>query len=136
MQLGKYLYGKLTSVTAITDLVGQNIYPVFLPQQATYPCIVYMVNSAPLDNNMKGEAAYHDRATVTFHIWADHAQGQQGYDDLDAIDVALRAALDRVTGTVSGITVESCKYLGSQDGRDEERTLFMREANYSFTTKN
>lgn len=137
MLLGKYIYGKLSALTAITDLVGLRIYPVFLPMPAEYPAVVYMVNSAPLDNNMKDRAAYHDRATVTFHIWADHAQGQQGYDDLDSIDTALRTALDNVAQqTVNGVTVETCKYLGSQDGRDEERTLFLREANYSFTTKN
>ena len=136
MQLGKYIYGKLSATTAITDLVGTRIFPVFLPQTADYPAIVYTVNNTPLDRSMKSEPADHDRATVTFHIWADHAQGQQGYDDLDAIDAALRTTLDFVEGTVSGVTVESCHYDGSRDGRDEERTLFMREATYTFTTKN
>lgn len=136
MLLGKYIYGKLSTTTAITDLVGTRIHPVFLVQSAVYPAIVYMVDNAPTDRSAKDRPADHDRATVTFHIWADHAQGQQGYDDLDAIDAALRDALDYVEGTVSGVTVEFCKYQGSRDGRDEERTLFLREATYVFTTKN
>lgn len=136
MLLGKYIYGKLSITSAITDLVGLRIYPVFLIQDAAYPAIVYTVNNEPLDSRMKDKGPYHDRATVTFHIWADHAQGQQGYDDLDAIDAALRTALDNVEGTVSGVTVEACRYEGSRDGRDEERTLFLREATYRFTTKN
>lgn len=136
MYLGKYIYGKLSTTTAITDLVGTRIYPVFLPDKVAYPAIVYTVANLPLDRGMKDQPANHDRAIVTFHIWADHAQGQQGYDDLDSIDAALREALDFVEGTVAGVIVEGCHYDGSRDGRDEERTLFLRETNYTFTTKN
>ncbi len=136
MNLGKYIYGKLSAASAITDLVGTRIYPIFLPMTASYPAIVYMVNNTPNDRGMKDRPADHDKAIVTFHIWVDHAQGQQGYDDLDAIDTALRTVLDYVEGTVNAVTVEGCHYDGSRDGRDEERTLFMREATYTFTTRN
>lgn len=136
MLLGRYIYGKLSTTTAVTDLVGERIFPVYVPQNETYPCITYMVDNAPLDSKMKDRLAYHDRATVTFHVWADHAQGQQGYDDLDDIDAAIRAALDFVAAAISGIIVETCKYENSRDGRDDDRLLILREITYTFTTKN
>lgn len=136
MNIGRYIYGKLSNTTAITDLVGTRIYPVFLPMGAEYPAIVYTASNNPLDRGMKTEPADHDKAAVSFFIWADHAQGQEAYDLIDDIDSALRTALDFVVGTESGVTVEDCKYLGSQDGRDEDRLLFMRKADYTFTTKN
>ena len=135
MNLGKYIFAMLSADATLTTLVGTRIYPVFLPQAAAYPAIVYTVVNAPLDRQ-KDATAFHDRAVVTFHIWADALQSQDAYNALDDIDSALRAALDFVEGTAGGVTAESCEYEGSRDGRDEERTLFLREAIYKFITLN
>lgn len=136
MRLGRYIFGKISTATAVTDLIGSRLHPVFLPQSAAYPAVVYMVSTVPMDRGMKDYPADHDRATVTFHVWADHLQGQQGYDDLDNIEAALRETLDFVEGTVSGVTVENSRFVSSTDGRDEDRTLILREIVYTMTTKN
>lgn len=136
MKIGRYIYGKLSGTTAITNLVGTRIYPVFLPMAAAYPAIVYMQTCTPKDNGMKVEKPDHDDHTVTLHIWADHAQGAEAYDVLDDIEAELRTALDRVEATVNAVQVESCIYTGSRDGRDEDRTLVMREVTFKFTTAN
>lgn len=136
MLIGRYIYGKLSNDTGVSALVEDRIYPVLLPMDEPYPSIVYTVTNEPLDNNAKQEKASYDRQIVTFHVWADQSQGQQAYDDIDDIDAAIREALDRVEDTVSGVTVEAAYYLGSQDGRDESRGLFLREIRYSITTRN
>lgn len=135
MNIGEYIYAKLTTTTAITDLVGTGIYPIYVPQNATYPAIVYMADNTP-HTNTKPQPADLDKTTVTFHIWADGAQGQDAYTKLNQIDAALRTALDYDEDTAGGITVVHCEYRGSRDGRNEEMTLFMREATYIFITKN
>lgn len=137
MRLGAYIYTKLSSDTALDALIEDRIYPVYLPQgDHNYPCIVYMVDNEP-HAITKHEPSTHDTAKVTFHIWADHRQGQQAYDDIDAIDQALRDLLDFVSkDTVASITVDSCRYLSSRDGRDENLTLFLREATYNFIVRN
>jgi len=135
MNIGQYIYAKLAATTAITDLVGTRIYPVFQPQNTAYPVIVYLAKNEP-HHLVKDQVSDLDTSVVTFHIWADAAQGQDAYASLDAIDSALRTALDFVEGTAGSITVESCHYDGSEDGRDEEMTLFLRSATYTFITRN
>ncbi len=135
MKIGQYIYAKLTAAAPVTALVGTRIYPVFMPQDAAYPAIVFLADNAP-HSNTKTQASDHDRATVTFHFWASAAQGENGYAALDNIDEAVRDALDYVEGTAGSVTVEVAHYDGSRDGRDEDMTLFLRSATYTFITKN
>jgi len=135
MNIGKYIYTLLSTTSAITDLVGTNIYPILLPQGAAYPAIVYMVNNAPNDIS-KCPDPTHDKATVSFHIWVDHAFGLDGYDTLEAIETALRTALNGVEGTQMGIKVVSCRYDGSQDGRDDVMTMFIKDVTFTLIVKN
>lgn len=137
MRLGTYIYAKLAADTALQALIGDRIYPVYLPQsEDNYPCIVYMVDNEP-HGLSKHEPSTHDTARVTFHIWADHRHGQQAYDVVDTIDQALRDLLDHVSKDTAGsITVDSCLYLSSRDGRDENMLLFLREATYQFIVRN
>lgn len=135
MNIGQYIYSKLSATTAVTDLVGTRIYPIYLPQNAAYPAIVFTAqNEPPFDS--KTQASDHDRETVTFHIWDDGAQGADAYAKLDAIDAAIRTALEYVEGTAGGVTVVSARRGPGTDGRNEEMTLFMRERVYTFITKN
>jgi alanine dehydrogenase len=135
MKVGQYIYAKLSATSAVTALVGTRIHPVYLPQNAAYPAVVYMVDNVP-HSLTKTQASDLDRSTVRFHIWAEAAQGQDAYAAVENIDAAIRTALDYVSGTAGSVTVESCHYDGSNDGRNEEMTLFLREATYTFITKN
>jgi Protein of unknown function (DUF3168) len=136
MNTGNYIYAKLTATAGVTALVSTRIYPVLMPDKLDYPAIVYSVSNRPLDANMKDRGPYHDQATVTFNFWADVKYGQDGYTSLDAIDAAVRAALDFVTATAGGVTCETCKYIGSEDIFSEDRLLIGRAANYQMTIKN
>jgi hypothetical protein len=107
-----------------------------MPQEAVFPAIIYSVSNKPLDNNSKDRAAAHDVATVVFNFWADIKYGQDAYTSLDAIDAAVRTALDFVSATAGGVTTETCKYLGSEDVFSEDRLLLGRQATYQLTTKN
>ena len=136
MKAGNYIYSKLTATAGVTALVSTRIYPVVMPQDAAFPAIVYSVSNKPLDSNAKDRAAAHDTAIVTFNYWADVKYGQDGYTALDSIDVAVRTAIDFVTGTAGSVTVEGCKFLGSEDMFSEDRLLIGRAATYQLITKN
>lgn len=134
-KIGRYIYGQLSADAGVSALVGTRIYPVFLPMNVVFPAICYMVAKNPKDNNMKFNSPDHDDYQVTLHIWADHAQGQEAYEANEDIEAAIHAALERVEGTAGGVTVESALWLSSQDGRDEDRTMLLREVTYKFTVK-
>lgn len=136
MNTGKYIYAKLAADAGVTALVANRIYPVYLPQNAVYPAIVYLVENEPVDRQ-KDLAAYLDRATVKFHIWASAAQGENGYAAVEDIDTAIRDTIDFVgADTAGGVSIADAEYLGSSDGRDDEMTLFMRTATYRIVTQN
>ena len=135
MRIGQYIYSVLSADAGVIAIVSTRIYPVYLPQDAAYPAIVFMAANVP-HQLVKNEDAHHDRATVTFHLWASAAQGENGYDTLDNLDAAVRTALDYVEGTAGSVTVQIAHYDGSVDIRNDEMTLFGREATYTFITKN
>lgn len=129
MKIGRYLYAKLSANAGVTALVGTRIYPVFVPQNAAYPCIVYMTENKPLDPS-KTSTGTHDVAKVTLHLWQEAREGQDAYDVLDSIDAAVRTALDGAEGTAGGVTAEVIQYQGSRDGRDEAMMSYLRETTY------
>lgn len=135
MNIGKYIVAVLAADAGVSAIVGTRIYPVFVPQGATFPCVLYMVKNEPLDQT-KGHPGYHDTALVTFHLWAEYNERQAAYSKLEDLDAAIRAALDNVEGTTAGVTVESCNYMGSIDGRDENNMMYLKTATYKFITKN
>ena len=135
MNAGKYIYAKLSATSAVTSLVGGRIYPVFIAQEAALPAIAYTVDNRPTDA-MKDKKADHDTSIVTFSFWADASQGQDAYQTIEDIDAAVRTALDFVTGTAGGVTVEACKYLSSVDGMDADSMTLSRTATYQFITRN
>lgn len=136
MKAGNYIFSKLSDTSAVTALVSTRIYPVIMPQEAVFPAIIYSVSNKPLDANMKDRGPYHDQATVVFNFWADIKYGQDAYTSLDAIDVAVRNAIDFVSDTAGGVTCETCKYIGGEDMFSEDRLLLGRAVTYQLTTKN
>jgi hypothetical protein len=131
MKIGRYLYARLTAHAPLAALVVTRIYPVFMPQNAEYPCIVYLTENVPHDRTKTSPGTY-DRAKVTLHIWQEAREGQNAYDVLDEIDAAVREALDYADTTTSGgVTAEISEYEGSRDGRDEAMITYLREATYN-----
>lgn len=125
MNIGKYIVAAIQADSALEALIGGRVFPVVLPQKEAYPAIVFTTVIAPADNS-KNQPATTDRVQVRFHIWA------RKYADCEAIDVALRAALDYVTDTAGDVTVTGAMYTGGSDAIDEKLEFFLRESNYDF----
>lgn len=134
MNVGKYIYAKLTATAGVTALVSTRVYPVILPQNATFPAIVYTVSTAPNDSQ-KTQAANHDKEVVTFRFWADAQYGADAYTSVMAIDSAVRAAIDFVSGTAGSVQVDHCHFDRSEDIISDERLLIGRESVYTFIVK-
>ncbi|NBW22086.1 MAG: hypothetical protein EBR82_80460, partial [Caulobacteraceae bacterium] len=70
------------------------------------------------------DRATYDNYDVTLNIWGED------YDQLDAIDTAIRNELDFTRGTAEGITVKQIEYQGGSDTTDEKGEFICREARY------
>lgn len=121
---GKFIRARLAATSAVTDLIGTRIHPIVLPQNATYPAVVYSITAERIDYT-KGYAGNMDRVTVQFNIWGDD------YDELESIHDAIEAALDYNEGTAGGETMDSIRITSWHDGIDQDGEYLLRQVNYT-----
>ena len=123
MIVGKAIYHLLTNATDVTDIVSTRIYPEISQQDADLPYIVYAIaNNEPTDT--KPEPSKLDTAQVEVNIYSD------SYTQAIDLAVAVRAALDRVKGTYSGVDVQSIQYLNEIIDFDEPQRAYNISADY------
>lgn len=124
--IGKALYGKLSATAAVTALVSTRIYPDIATQDATYPFIVYS-NDATQPTDVKDSASPLDVVTMSVMIYSN------SYSQAQDIAAAVRTALDRMTGTIQGVTVQSCRFEGQNSAQMEfDKHVFVIEQSYVF----
>ena len=104
--IGKLIYGRLSTSTNITAIVGTNIYPDITPQNVDYPFVVYTAtNSTPVD--------YKDGQSNLEEINLQIDVYTQNYDTTQNLANLIRNRLDRFVGTVEGVEVQTIKYVSS-----------------------
>ena len=99
MAAEKALYSILSTTGAITQLVGDAIYPVQLEQSANLPAITYQQISGPRAHEVDGPMGWvESRYQIT--MWAATY--------LAACDVAnaVRVAIDGYSGTVASLDID------------------------------
>lgn len=124
--IGKALYGKLSATAAVTALVSTRIFPDMATQDATYPFIVY-TNDATQPTDVKDSGSPLDVVTMSVMIYSN------SYSQAQDIAAAVRTALDRMTGTVQGVNVQSCRFEGQNSAQMEfDKHVFVIEQSYVF----
>jgi len=109
LEIGLYEY--LQGVTAVTNLVGTDVYFVRVPKGGSFPALViHTIDSPPLAYTSDGTSNLEDRRIQIDCI--------SSVDQLDARSIAkvVKAALLDYTGTLPDGTVVHCtEYNGSSD---------------------
>jgi hypothetical protein len=124
--IGKALYGKLSATAAVTALVSTRIFPDMATQDATYPFIVY-TNDATQPTDVKDSSSPLDVVTMSVMIYSN------SYSQAQDIAAAVRTALDRMTGTIQGVNVQSCRFEGQNSAQMEfDKHVFVIEQSYVF----
>ena len=104
--IGKLIYGRLSTASNITAIIGTNIYPDITPQNVDYPFIVYsIINSNPVD--FKDGQSNLEEIDLQIDVYT------QNYDTTQNLANLIRNRLDRFVGTVEGVEVQSIKYMSS-----------------------
>jgi len=104
--IGKLIYGRLSTASNITDIVGTNIYPDITPQNVDYPFIVYsIIDSSPVD--FKDGQSNLEEIDLQIDVYT------QNYDTTQNLSNLIRNRLDRFVGTVEGVEVQTIKYVSS-----------------------
>jgi hypothetical protein len=102
--IGKLIYGRLSTASNITAIIGTNIYPDITPQNVDYPFIVYsIIDSNPVD--FKDGQSNLEEIDLQIDVYT------QNYDTTQNLANLIRNRLDRFVGTVEGVEVQSIKYV-------------------------
>jgi len=103
MNAGKAVYGILSANSGVTDIVGTRIFPEIAEQEAVTPFVIYQLQSVAPEDTHDGPSKL-DEVRFEFLCYAD------SYNEAADLGVAVRAALDRVSGTYNGVNVESVQF--------------------------
>ena len=112
MSTGKAIYGILSANAGVTALVSTRIYPDMATQNTAFPFVVYSVQGLTPSDTKDG-ASKLDMVDVSIMSFA------KTYAEAQDIAAACRTALDRYSGTVSGIAIDSIKLQDQQAGQME-----------------
>ncbi len=104
----RYVLVNDSAVSAITS----RCYPASLPQNPTYPLILYYHISGTTDNHLRGSSGM---ARVRYQIesWA------KTYAAAQTLAAAVRVALNNYSGTVNTVRIGSCLIESERDIYEE-----------------
>lgn len=115
---------QLLETPAVINLVGQKVFPVVAKQNTNKPYITAkIIGNTPNQNKEAGSTL----DAVTFQVFSY----AENYADVDAIDNAVRSALDNKMGTIEGIRFDRIYFETHMDFFDNEDQAFIREARYT-----
>lgn len=109
MSASKALYGKLSGVSAVTNLVSTRIYPFGrVPQPPTFPHVSYDVGDAEYISSMGGASGLaSNEIEITCMALTQSAAKE--------LALEIRAALHGQRGTWGGVAVRGCFVSGVGD---------------------
>jgi len=121
---GLAIFNILTNATAVTDIVGSQIFPDMATQQAVYPFIVYEVSST-IPTDTKDGPSKLDEVSVNVMCYSNsYAQAQE-------LASKVRIALDRTRGTFAGVEIQSIQFTNQfSTAMSFEKKVYVLEQNY------
>jgi len=131
VSISAIVYTKLTSITAVTNVVSTRIWPSALPVDATYPAIAYEIVSMNRVQGMGGAGGTGTASgRVQIRVWST------AKTDVETLATAIRVNLDMFSGTVSATEVKAVLMQNEfdQDERDASTgvTYYSKVQEYEF----
>ena len=105
------IFSKLTSEPAVTNLVGTRVYPSQLPQNPTYPAVVYRRVSTQWPYDLSGPG------NMGFPRFQFDCYGLS-YGSVKGVAQTLRLVLSGFAGSVDGVEICGIWFLSEVDGFD------------------
>jgi len=93
------IFSYLSSVSGISALVAERIYPVHLPSRPSYPAITFNSDSHDLEKSFDGQSTF-TRSNYSVHAWASTLAAAETLGGL------IRTALKNYSGTAGTIIID------------------------------
>ena len=128
MNEGKAIYTILTENAGVSAVVGTRVYPQVAAQGAAFPFVVYVLQDNTPSDTKSGVSTLDE-------IRYDIVAAAETYSALSSLTERIRLALDRYSGTVSGIVVDSIQFTELDVDNDPATETFVSSSEYSLRIK-
>lgn len=126
MELEEGLYTYLIGRVSVTDIIGTRIYPVFVPQEVTAPCLVYeRMKTTDGEPDLQDDPLTDAQLALT--VWGTD------YAACKAATTAIRKALGSASRGDLGVGVQSVTRGDQLDVFDANLKISGVRAEYVFT---
>jgi hypothetical protein len=128
MNEGKAIYTILTEDAGVSAIVGTRVYPQVAAQGAAFPFVVYVLQDNTPSDTKSGVSTLDE-------IRYDIVAAAETYSALSSLTERIRLALDRYSGTVSGIVVDSIQFTELDVDNDPATETFVSSSEYILRIK-
>lgn len=128
MNEGKAIYTILTENAGVSAAVGTRVYPQVAAQGAAFPFVVYVLQDNTPSDTKSG-------ASTLDEIRYDIVAAAETYSALSSLTERIRLALDRYTGTVADVVIDSIQFTELDVDNDPATETFVSSSEYILRIK-
>ena len=123
LSISEHIYKTLRADSAVTDIVGNKMYPIGAKNEVQAPFLVYTRDSVDVGYDKAGRKYADVRATVSCVAGSN--------DQALALAEAVIAALDKKIAVYNGFTVLDAIFTDATEGYSDD--VFIQEVTFKFT---
>ena len=125
MSVGKSLFYLLSNASGVTNIVSTRIYPARIPQVQNFPAISYhQISNVPTDQ--KDAVSKFDRVDFDINLWS------KDYSVINTLADAVRTALDRVSISSQGVTINTIVFVREIDDFSDPAEIYKKILQFKF----
>jgi len=128
MNEGKAIYSILTSDSDVSAIVGTRVYPQIAAQGAAFPFVVYVLQDTSPSDTKSGVSTLDE-------VRYDIVVASETYAEVSDLTNKIRTALDRYTGTVAGVVIDSIQFIDLDADNDPGTETFVTSSEYIIRVK-
>ena len=118
MKAGPAIYGILSGNAGVTALVSTRIFPDVAAQGTAFPFVVYNLQEITPNDTKSGVSTLDEERYDIIAV-------STSYSEVISISEVCRTALDRYSGTVNSITVQSIQFTDFNTDFDSDNEVYI-----------
>lgn len=128
MTEGKAIYSILTSDSDVSAIVGTRVYPQIAAQGAAFPFVVYVLQDTSPSDTKSGVSTLDE-------VRYDIVVASETYAEASDLTNKIRTALDRYSGTVAGVVIDSIQFTDLDVNNDPGTETYLTSSEYIIRVK-
>lgn len=118
MKAGPAIYGILSANAGVSALVSTRIFPDVAAQGTAFPFVVYNLQEITPSDTKSGVSTLDEERYDIISV-------STSYTEVISISEACRTALDRYSGTVNSVTVQSIQFTDFNTDFDADNEVYI-----------